>query len=216
MLKVEHLFVSFTKEFYTLNDINFELKKSERLIIIGSKESGRTVCLRTLLGLEPRAKGDIFYKNISIDKIDFQNDISVAYLPVNCAFLENKTVKQNIEYVLKIRNKEDGYLGIKVNNALIEYGIDYIKNKKVKELNYLERLKLALARFSVRNIDIFLIDDIFEKLSSLELNKIIKMIKQLIKSNDASALIMTEKEEIADSFGYNKKYLVYGSLQDTL
>ncbi len=164
MLKVEHLYVSFTKEFFTLNDINIDLKSGQRLTIIGSKESGRTAMIRTLVGLEPMAKGSVSYKNISLEKIDFENDISLGYLPASFAFLENKSVKQNLEYVLKIRSKEDGFLEAKVNNALIEYGLDYIKNKKVKELNYLERLKLSIARLSLRVIDIFLIDDVFEKL----------------------------------------------------
>jgi len=215
MLEIKHLFVSFTKEFYVLNDINLELKNGQRLVIIGNKESGRTAMLRTLVGLESKAKGDIVYKNIPIEKIDFQNDISIGYLPVNSPFLERKTVRQNIEYVLKLRTKDLSFLDAKINNALVEFGLDYIKNKKVKELGYLDRLKLAIARLSVRNIDIFLIDDIFEKLSPLERKKIVKILKDLIKLNNATAIIMTESEEIASNFGYDKKYLIYGSLNDT-
>lgn len=214
MLRLEHLYVSFTKEFYTLNDINLELKQGQRVTIIGSKESGRTAMLRTIVGLEPMAKGNIFIKNISLEKIDFENDISLGYLPANFAFLENKSVKQNIEYVLKIRNKNDDFLNVKVNNALIEYGLDYVKNKKVKELNYLERLKVAIARLSVRNVDLFLIDDVFDKLSTLEKDKIIKNLKSLIKTNDATAIIMTDSEDVAKAFGYTKRYLEYGSLKE--
>lgn len=214
MLKVKHLYVSFTKEYYTLNDINFSLKNGEKLVIVGDKESGRTALLRTILGLESKVKGEITFKNIPLEKVDFENDISVGYLPASIPFLEKKTVKQNIEYVLKIRDKKDPYAYVKVNNALVGYGLDYIKNKKVKELGYLDRLKLGLARLSVRNIDIFLIDDIFTKISKLERPKIIKNIKDLLKTNNASAIIMTEEEEIANQFGFNKKFLVYGSLQD--
>ena len=211
MLKVEHLYVSFTKEYYTLNDINLELGDRDRLVIIGNKESGRTAMLRTFVGLESIAKGNILYKNISLEKIDFQNDVSLGYLPASGAFLDNKTVKQNLDYVLDIRNKDDSFKNIKVNNALVEYGLDYIKNKKVKELNFLEKLKLSIARLSLRNIDIFLIDDIFEKLSTLEKDKIIKNLKSLIKVNDACAIVMTDDEKVADAFGYPKKYLVLSS-----
>lgn len=215
MIEVKHLYVSFTKEFFTLNDISFHLKPSQKMVIVGSKESGRTAMLRTLVGLESKAKGEILYKGINLDKIDFENDIAMGYLPANSPFLEKKTVKQNIEYVLKLRSPKTNFLDTKVNNALIEYGLDFIKNKKVKELNYLDRLKLALARLSVRNIDIFLIDDIFDRLSSLERKKIIKNIKDLIKLNGATAIIMTDSEEVAEAFGYDKKYLVYGSLLDS-
>lgn len=214
MLSVEHLYVSFTKEYFTLNDINIELKDGQRLTIVGSKESGRTAMLRTLVGLEPMAKGSIKYDGVSLEKIDFSNDLSLGYLPSSFAFLENKTVKANLEYVLKIREKDLNFMEAKVNNAIIEYGLDYIKNRKVKDLNYLDRLKLSIARLSLRNIDIFLIDDVFEKLSSIEKDKIIKSLKSLVKQNDAEAIIMTDSEDVAKLFGYPIKYLEYGTLQE--
>lgn len=214
MLKVEHLYVSFTKEFYTLNDINLELGDSSRLTIFGNKESGRTAMLRTLVGLEPVAKGEIRYKDIPLEKVDFERDISLGYLPAIGAFLDNKTVKQNLEYVIDIRSKDDSFKNVKVNNALVEYGLDYIKNKKVKELNYLDKLKLSIARLSLRNVEIFLIDDVFDRLSSIEKDKIIKNIKSLIRTNNASAIVMTDSEDVAKKFGYPVKYLVYGTLQD--
>ena len=96
----------------------------------------------------------------------------------------------------------------------MEFGLDFIKNKKVKELSYFDKLKLALARLSTREIDILLIDDIFTKLSSMEKEKICKMIKALVKNNNCATLIMADCEEVAELLGYNKKYLVFGSLQN--
>lgn len=214
MLKVNSLYVSFTKEYYTLNNINFELNSNQKLTIVGGKESGRTVLLRVLLGLEPIAKGEVFYKDISLDKIDFQNDISVGYLPVTPTFLEKKTVEDNIEYIVKLREKDKSYVSPKVSNALVEYGLEYIRKKKVKELSYYDRLKLALARLSTRNIDVLLIDDVFSNLSSMEKDKLIKQIKAIIKTQGCATLIMVDNDDVASKLGYNKKYLVYGSLQD--
>lgn len=212
MLEINHLYVSFTKDYYTLNDINISLDSNDRLVIVGSKESGRTALLRTLVGLEPIAKGEIFYKNLPIDRVDPQNDISVGYLPANPAFLDNKTVKQNIEYPLKIRKENPAFYEAKINNALISFGIEYLKNKKVKELNYLDKIKVALARLYIRNIELFYIDDIFAKISPIDRAPIIKSIKSMIKTNAAAAIIMTEEDEIASQFGYKRKYLKFGSL----
>jgi len=215
MLKVKSIFVSFTKEYYTLNDLSFELSSGEKMLIVGNKESGKTALLRVLLGLEPLSKGEVFYKNISLEKLDFQNDISVGYLPAVPAFLEKKSVEDNIEYIIKLRTKDKTYISAKTQNALVEYGLDFIRKKKVKELSYFDRIKLALARLSTRNLDILLVDDVFVKLSSMEKDKLIKQIKSVIKNQSCTSLIMTESEEVADKFGYKKKYLIYGSLKDT-
>ena len=215
MLKVDSLFVSFTKEYYTLNNISFELGSNQKMTIVGSKESGRTVLLRSLLGLEPIAKGDVFFKDISINKLDFQNDISIGYLPVIPAFLNKKSVEDNIEYIVKLREKDGSYVAPKVNNAIVEFGLDYIRKKKVKELSYYDKIKLALARLSTRPIDVLLVDDVFSNLSSLEKEKLIKHIKAIVKSQGCTTLVMVDSDKVADMFGYNRKYLVYGSLQET-
>ncbi len=214
MIKVNHLYVAFTKEFYTLNDISFEMQPGDKMVIVGGKESGRTAMLRTLVGLESIAKGEIFYKNISIDKVDFENDISLGYLPDMPSFLENKSVKQNIEYVLKIRKNDPVFMNAKVNNALVGYGLDFIKNKKCRELSIYERIRVAIARLSVRNLDVLFVDDIFTRLSEDEKKRVVKMLKELIKMNNATAIIMVESEDIAKAFGYNKKYLNYGTLTE--
>ena len=215
MLKVEKLYVSFTKEYYTLNDINLHLKNGQKLVIVGDKESGRTALIRTLLRLENKVKGDIFYKNIPLEKVDFQNDLSVGYLPAVPVFMERKTVQENVEYVAKLRCKDKAYISAKVQNALVEYGLEYVKKKKMKELNYYDRIKVALARLSTRNIDLLLVDDVFDKLSTIEKDKTIKQIKAIIKGQGCASLIMTDSEGVADKLGYKKKYLIYGSLQDS-
>ena len=215
MLKVKSLYISFTKEYYTLNDISFEISNGEKLIIVGSKESGRTALLRALLRLEPIAKGEVLYKNINLSKLDFENDISIGYLPALPVFYEKKSVVDNIEYIVKLRTNDKGTIAAKTQNALVEYGLEYISKKKVKDLSYYERLKLALARLATRNIDILLIDDIFTNLASIEKEKVIRQIKNLIKNQSCSALIMVENDDVAGALGYKRKYLTYGSLGDS-
>lgn len=216
MLKIKSLYVSFVKEYFTLNNINLELSPSEKLVIIGSKDSGRSALLRTIVGLEAIAKGEILIKNMPLSRIDFESDVELGYVPANPAFLEKKTVVENIEYIVKLRNENKNFINAKVQNALNEYGLSFIKNKKVKELNYFDRLKLALARLSTRNIELLLIDDIFVTLSTMEKEKSIKLIKNLVKSQGCATLIMVDTQEVASMIGYKTKYLDYGSLSDDL
>ena len=216
MLKIKSLYVSFVKEYFTLNNINLELSPSEKLVIIGSKDSGRSALLRTIVGLEAIAKGEILIKNMPLSRIDFESDVELGYVPANPAFLEKKTVVENIEYIVKLRNENKNFINAKVQNALNEYGLSFIRNKKVKELNYFDRLKLALARLSTRNIELLLIDDIFVTLSTMEKEKAIKLIKNLVKSQGCATLIMVNTQEVASMIGYKTKYLDYGSLSDDL
>ena len=100
MINISNLFFSFAKEYYTLHDINFKLKKGDGAIIIGDKDSGKTSLVRLLLGLEKPNSGTILLNNVSIDKVDFKNDLSLGYIPQTPPFIAGKSVEYNLKYIL--------------------------------------------------------------------------------------------------------------------
>lgn len=214
MLEVKNVFLSYNKDYFTLHDISFLLKDNEQLTILGSNDSGKSSLCRVIVGLDKINKGSIFINNINIEKIDFKNDIELGYIPTEFAFLNRKSIRQNLEYILKIRKLNKDTIAVKVNNALVNYNLDIIKNEKIKYLNYFEKIKVAIARLSLRNISVFIVDDIFAKLDSKEKSEICGYLKKLIKYNNATALILCSDEETADLFGYKKKKLNYGTLEN--
>lgn len=212
MIELEHIFVSYTKEFNTLQDISFTLNDGERLVIVGEKESGRTALLRTIVGLEKCKSGTILINGTPIDKINFKDDVSLGFLPSEPVFIENKSVEDNLKYVLDIRAHDKKLITLHVNNALSSYDIANLRDRKIKSLNRLERIKVALARLSLRPLSIILIDDIFDMLSEYEADKVIKSIKELIKQNSATAIVTASSDAIAKKFNYNTVHLKYGSI----
>lgn len=212
MIELEHIFVSYTKEFNTLQDISFTLGDGEKLVIVGEKESGRTALLRTIVGLDKCKSGTLKINGTPIEKINFKDDVSLGYLPSEPVFMENKSVEENLKYVLDIRSNDKKLTSLHVNNALTSYEIAKLKDRKVKTLNRLERIKVALARLSLRPLSVIIIDDIFDMLSEYESDKVIKSIKDLIKTNNATAIVTVATDAIAKKFNYNTVHLKYGSI----
>lgn len=214
MLEVKNVFLSYNKDYFTLHDISFSLKNNQQLTIIGSADSGKSSLCRVIVGLDKINKGSILINNINIDKINFKDDVELGYIPTEFAFMNRKTIKQNLDYVLKIRKLNKDTSAVKVSNALVNYNLDIIKDKKINKLSYFEKIKVAIARLSLRNINLFIIDDVFIKLDSKEKAEITSYLKKLIKSNNAAALILCSDDETADLFGYKKKKINYGSLEN--
>ena len=52
-----------------LKNINFQIKKNERVSVIGESGSGKTSLLMILSGLEKPSTGSIFFKNEDFSKI---------------------------------------------------------------------------------------------------------------------------------------------------
>ncbi len=66
LLKVQNLSVEFGADIKALNDVSFVLKENETLGIVGESGSGKSTLARTILKLQNKSQGDIFwkYKNI--------------------------------------------------------------------------------------------------------------------------------------------------------
>lgn len=199
MISIKNLYVSFTKEYNALNNINLEILDKERVAFLGQKESGKTTLLRVLAKLEESSKGEVYINDKNLNKIDFKTDINVGYVPQSPVFKQNKTVLENLEYVLKIRNYDMPSVNYKILSALNNFDIDAIRNFKVNQLSKYQKYLVQLARVSMRKIDLFLIDDIFSDLTLSEQESMVNYVNLLIQNNpDSTFIFALENEKIAN------------------
>ena len=119
MIELEHIFVSYTKEFNTLQDISFTLGDGDKLVIVGEKESGRTALLRTIVGLDKCKSGTIVINGTPIDKINFkEEEIKLVELNNKLEKLSQERSSLNRE-LLKITEEVEKLNGEK--NLLIDF-----------------------------------------------------------------------------------------------
>lgn len=214
MIEVKDVCLSYTKDYNALQDINLNIEQNEHVVIFGKNDSGKSSLLRVIVGLEKPNVGTSYIKGVPADKIDFENVVSLCYLPVKPVFMEGKSVLKNLEYPLKIRKVSKNMRQVKLFNTLKSYGLDAIKDIKLKELSYYDRLKVSIARFALRNAEIFVIDDVFDKLNESETKRIIDYLEDLIKVNNATSVIATNNENLIKKLGERVVTIENGSLKD--
>lgn len=198
ILDLNSVYLSYTKDYYQLHDVTFHLDNGETKVILGERESGKSSITRIIVGLERAQMGSVTLNGIDVEKFDYVLDASIGYIPSNGAFLENKDIVKNLEYVLKIRKIAKSEISVKVRNALSTYGLDLIKGKKLKDLTNMERFKVSVARLSMRNLDMIVVDDVFASLNDAEIIDAVKYLKELQKLNGCTMLICTSSSEVAD------------------
>ena len=197
MILVKNLSLKFTKEFYALYDVNLEIKKGEAVALLGEEHSGKTTLLRVLCKLEKDFTGEVYIKDIPLKKVDFSLDVNMGYIPAAPVFFEKKTVYQNLQAVLKSRKINKSQREEKINKLLIEYNLEKFRDEKVKNLSLFEKYILSIARLSLREIELVLIDNIFEKLSQEEYEKICELIKKQFLQNKVTTVIATTSPSVA-------------------
>ncbi len=212
MIEIKDLCLAYSKDYLTLCDINLNIKDGDKVVLFGEHDSGKSSLLRVLAGIEKPTSGSVVLNNIPIDKIDFKKDLSLGFLPSNPVFMEKKTVLENLQYVLKIRKCVKELAAIKIENALKSYDIETIANMKMKDLQYFDRVKVALARFQLRTLDILLIDDVFSHLGESEIKKVVKYINGLVRANGCSCLIAVENKDMFSHINGKQVIIENGSL----
>ncbi len=199
MISLKNVCLKYTKEFFALNDVTFDVKKGESVALLGEEDSGKTSVLRILCKLEDINSGEVYVRDIPIKKLDFKNDISMGYFPQTPVFMERKTVKQNLEYVLKDRGFTKYEIEQKINEALISYDLSKYVDEKVKNLNLFEKYLIALIRLSFRKLDVVLINNVFDCVKPEQKEQLISLFKKMFVDEGVTCLIATTKQEIADT-----------------
>ena len=197
MITVKNLSLKFTKEFYALYDINLEIKKGEAVSIFGEEHSGKTTFLRVLCKLEKDFTGEVYLKDIPLKKVDFSVDIDMGYVPATPVFFDKKTVYQNLQYILKTRKVSKAESEEKINKLLIDFNLEKFRDEKVKNLTLFDKYVLSIARLSLRNLELVLIDNIFEKLTQGQYERISELIKKQFLSNKVTTVVATSSLDVA-------------------
>src|SRR5512136_1471385 len=94
-----------TKEFgnvKAVNDLNLQIDDKEFLVFVGPSGCGKTTALRMLAGLEEITSGKIAIGDRVVNDIP-PKDRDIAMVFQSYALYPHMTVKQNLEFGLKIR-----------------------------------------------------------------------------------------------------------------
>lgn len=211
MILINNLYLKYIREYFALYDINLEIKEGDSVAFWGEVESGKTSLLRILAKVEKYTKGEVYIKGIPLQKINYSTDINLGYIPATPVFLNNKTVYENLLYILKTQKVKKSECENKINNILIEFNLESIKDTKIKELNLFEKYLVSFARLSFRKLEIILIDDIFEKINEEQQ----EFLKEIIKKsyvNKTTLILATQNLKIAKELCKRKVNFKSGSI----
>ncbi|MDK0718630.1 ABC transporter ATP-binding protein [Clostridium perfringens] len=197
-IEIKELYFKYPK---SKNDIidnfNMSLEKGEILSILGESGSGKSTILRIIVGLEESYKGEIKIGG----KIVFSDNNfvepekrGVGMVFQDYALFPHMTVKKNIQFGLKGKNKEEkekiAMDMLKLVN-LVEH-----KDKYPYELSGGQQQRVAIARAIAPKPSVLLLDEPFSNLDADLQEKIRGEIKDiLIKAGITSIFVTHDRSD---------------------
>ncbi len=210
MIELEHIYFSFTKDAYTLSDVSLHIMAGEHVVLYGMDDSGKSSLLRIIAGLETPDSGTYFLRGRKIKRFNPKHDASLGYISSAGTFFEHKTVRENLDYVLRIRHISRDVRRAKVDKAIIEYNLAAVADKPCRDLDYFTRVVVSLARLSLRPLDIVLVDIKFGELSAKERDYVSHEIMRLVKLNNATSIVATNDDTLIKVLGDRYIKMEYG------
>ena len=209
------------KSKFEINNFFLEIKKNEKIGIIGKSGSGKTTIIEILLGILNLKEGSVKIDDKFINEISNRNEL-FGYIPQK-VFILNDTIKNNILFGLdpqKISNKKILDIVDKTNlNSLLgrtEKGLEGVISEKGSNLSGGEIQRIGIARAMIYDPPIIFFDEATSSLDTFTERKILQEINTFkdktfvfvahrigtLKETDKIYLI--ENGKITDSGSYKK------------
>lgn len=103
MIRINNLYKSFHGK-DVLFDINVDFETGKTNLIIGQSGSGKTVLLKSIVGLHEIDSGEIWYENTLFNKLEFEEKkkirSEIGMLFQGSALFDSLTVEQNVRFPL--------------------------------------------------------------------------------------------------------------------
>jgi phospholipid/cholesterol/gamma-HCH transport system ATP-binding protein len=188
---------NFTKSFGTKKvheGLNFTIRQGECLGLIGGSGTGKSVLLRSLIGLEKPDAGSIIFEGkdlVQLSEDDFL-DVrkKIAYAFQGGALFDSMSVFDNLAYPLREHTKlSEQEIKDKVLNQLARFGLQGNEKLFPANLSGGMQKRLGLARAIILEPRVILYDEPTAGLDPFNTKKIQDTILQLKKTGVTSVLV---------------------------
>lgn len=200
ILEVKNLTVSFNKE-KVIDDLSFKLEKGKNMVIVGPNAAGKTVLLRTLLGMVPFEGG-----------ITWKKGVKIGYVPQK--ILPEKNVPLSVRDFFGFKKVSES----RIVSALKSVGITdlSILKKKIGIVSPGQLQRILIAWSLAGDPEILLFDEPMAGIDIEGEETIYNLLNQIGKERNLTIILVTHDLSIVWKFAdsvlcLNKKAICFGS-----
>jgi phospholipid/cholesterol/gamma-HCH transport system ATP-binding protein len=196
LVDIRSLCVRFGKQ-AVLRNITLEIPRGQTLVLLGESGCGKTVLMKTIIGLVRATEGKVVYDDRDISQLPdrelTQLRTRFGFVFQQAALFDSMTIGQNVSFPLR-QHTGKGREELKriVLQRLAEVGLpDGIVHKKPAELSGGMRKRVGLARALAMNPEIMLYDEPTTGLDPIMSDVINELILRVRRQYPVTSIVVT-------------------------
>lgn len=206
MIEVQNISKTYGKKknsFQALKNVSFKIPKGASVAIIGKSGSGKSTLIHAMSGLDAPEEGEVLMDGVNIlsmkqKDIDKFRSKKMGFIFQSFFVQGNETCFENVSLPLEIAEEPIFRRKEIIENALKAVGLEDKIKTPARDLSGGQKQRLAIARAIANSPEIIFADEPTGNLDSITSAKIEKMLFEYNKNSQATLLIVTHDEELAE------------------
>jgi len=186
--------------FYSVRNINFEVKEGEIVGFLGRNGAGKTTTMNMITGFIEPTSGEIIVGGYNVDQKPKKVKAQIGYMPEGTPLYSDLTVKEFVGYMAELKLIPRKERKQAIQKAIEVTGLEKVQNNLTKNLSRGYKQRVSLAGAIVGNPKILILDEPTVGLDPRQVIEIRELIKSFRKDHTVliSSHILSEISQICE------------------
>ena len=211
LFRLENLSYRYSDGTLALDNVSLDIKKGERIALLGTNGSGKTTLLNHLNGILQPTKGTVFYRDKALEYnskflLDLRKHVGFVFQDPNDQLFA-PTVKQDVAFGPLNLGYSQEEVKKMVHDALEIVGMNEFQEKPPHFLSLGQKKRIALAGVLAMQPEVIIMDEPTANLDPRATSEILHLLLRLNKESGITLLLATHDVDMVPLFA-NRLYIL--------
>lgn len=206
MIDFQNVSVTFkqnSKTVEAVKNVSFQINDKDIFGIVGGSGAGKSTLLRTINQLQTVSEGNVFVDGKAVNNLKgtelrlLRQNIGMIFQHFNLA--ENKTVYQNIEFVLKVAGWKKDEIKSRIAELLEFVKLSDKADTYPSKLSGGQKQRVSIARALANHTKILLCDEPTSALDAETTSSVLELLKKVNRDFGVTIVIITHELDVVKS-----------------